>query len=182
MVPITDAVVVKNSDGTYSVQVSHGNGAITDVNFPNMHFSKFMADAYAATLKGVGKIEAFVATATKDLEEAGTASEEDADSILESAKADAEKFLAAAKVEAEKLKTEALKLKSEAEAAVVSAIDRAEAEAKKILAAAKAEAEKLITECHDAIASLKPVVTTTPAPAATPAPVVTPAKAEEEEI
>jgi hypothetical protein len=166
VVPVSHAVAVKNPDGTYSVEVTHAQGNVTTVNFPNIAFAHAMAESYAGFLNGFYKVESLVPELTAV------------------AKTDAAKVADAAKSDTEVFKADAEALKAKAETVLVAA----KAEGKKILAEAKAEALRLIAEAKAEIAKLraKPVMPApTPTPVTTPvtpAPVTPVAKTEEEDF
>jgi cell division septum initiation protein DivIVA len=163
-VPVEYASVIKNSDGTYSVQVTHGQGNVTDVNFPHIPFAQAMADSYAAFLNGFYKLESLIPeiapNVEKDTEDVAAKIKADADKVVTAAKTAAAQVKADAEVEVQKIMTDAK---------TVAASIKLEAE--KLLADAKAEATKLLEDAKAEIAKLtavnnKPAVTkpATPVP------------------
>jgi vacuolar-type H+-ATPase subunit H len=176
-VPVAHALVVKNPDGTYSVQVTHRQGNVTEVNFPNIAFAHAMAESYAGFLNGIYKIENLVKPAETDAGKAVAAVESEAGNIVSAAKSEAVKVATVAKADAELVKVEAENVLAVAKAEA----QQIGAEAKTLLADAKAEAKKLLADAKAEIAKLRnkpaptPVVPTTTAKAA-------PATEEEDDL
>jgi len=143
-ISISKAVVQKNTDGTYQVNVIHTDGKTSVVSFTHVPFAQELAAAYADFLNGVVKVSHELAPVTATVD------------------ADAKKLLADAKTEATNTKAEVEKLLSEAKVTAAGYIAAAKAEAEKLLADAKAEAEKLLGDAQAKLSATTPAAATKP--------------------
>jgi vacuolar-type H+-ATPase subunit H len=139
-ISIKSASVLKNTDGTYSVNILHTDGKVSVVNFTHVPFAAELATAYADSINGVVKVANALSPTVSTVEA-------DAKKLIADAKAEAAsratQLVAAALTDATKLSADAKAVIAEAKTEAEKLLADAKAEAAKLIADAKAEAEKL---------------------------------------